>query len=128
MEEEMQKSFVKGGDLIKLRQTELGLCLTADNYYNGENPEAYLYNYNGDYKEERETLNSIFTVEIPTSFYRGVVCQQNEKSSFTLRHLITGKVLSVEDIEVEGESFKSLVLKDENEAKIKFLPTVVQGS
>lgn len=101
METENEIGFVKGGDLVRLRQTESGLCLTVDNCYASDWQETFLYEYYGEYKEERETLKSIWIIEMKSAFHRGLVCECNEKT-FTMRHLLSGKVLNVKPVNVDG--------------------------
>jgi len=48
-------------------------------------------------------LNSLWVIEANSSFYRGVALEL--KSAFTLRHLLTGKVLSVEEVELNEEVY-----------------------
>jgi hypothetical protein len=41
-----------GGDIVRLRHTELGSCLMADKQYVGTAPECFVSRYTGEYKEE----------------------------------------------------------------------------
>ena len=69
--EEDDINVIKGGDLIRLRHTELLEYLSVDQAFNSENPEVYLHKYNGDYEEEGNTAKSIFEVELNKCFGRG---------------------------------------------------------
>lgn len=47
---------IKGGEIVRLKHTELDELLTADVGYTQELPELFTRTYTGDYEEEQFTL------------------------------------------------------------------------
>ena len=91
-----------GGDLIRLRHTETRNDLTASLGFENENPELHLYSYQGEYENERETVNSIFEIEQVDATIFGNPCvfrsnNENEMNpfKFRLRHLMSGNLLGL---------------------------------
>jgi hypothetical protein len=59
--------FIKGGDLVRLKHTEIEGFLTADQCYedeSGKNPEIYIRKYTGSYNTELNHVDSLWEVEI----------------------------------------------------------------
>jgi len=59
--------FIKGGDLVRLRHTELEGYLSADICYedkSNKQPEVYIRRYFGEYDEENLHTDSLWEVEI----------------------------------------------------------------
>ncbi len=93
--------YIKGGDLVRLRHTELEGYLTADYCYEdkqSKQPEVYVRKYYGQYEEEKLQTDSLWEVEINDFSQRGNMCiidldDQNASRSLKLRHFATGRLL-----------------------------------
>ena len=126
--------YIKGGEIIRLRNTETSADLTATINFNLENSELYMRSYSGDYSMEKQTVNSLFEIELQEEEYiRGNECafldeRSNDVPSFRLRHFVTGYLLGFQ--ESNGKKIPVLINNSSNEIKdkgifdIKFIPTV----
>lgn len=118
---------VCGGDLIRLRHTETRNDLTASLGFEIDNPELHLYSYEGDYENERETVNSIFEIEQVDAEILGDPCvfttyNENERNlfRFRLRHFMSGNLLGLGK---KGEKNIPMLLKvdDNNENQVRLI-------
>ena len=66
------KRFVKGGDIVRLRHTELNGFLTVDGSVKaGDTNKAYVRVYRGSDDTEARDSNSLFIVELNRNRLRG---------------------------------------------------------
>jgi dolichyl-phosphate-mannose--protein O-mannosyl transferase len=105
---------IKGGDIIRLKHTELGGYITADRCYEGKFPECYIRKYIGEYKEEEMHVDSLWEVEVAHFKHRGNYCKiDDEERKLKLRHFTTGKLLMMhETIKKDGNKYLIPVLGD----------------
>jgi hypothetical protein len=61
--------------MIRLIHTEKQGKLTSDRPLKTNNPEAFLSIYKGKYKEEHDSVNSIWEIEANTPRIRGNACK-----------------------------------------------------
>lgn len=106
-----ESNTVRGGDLVLLKhsQDDIEAYLTADDCLKSQTPEAYGRVYNGEFEEERDCINAIWEVE--TDNYQDrhapveVIDQHKKSKSLRLRHLLTGKVLVYDTVELDGRKW-----------------------
>jgi len=86
-----------GYDLVKIKHTEIQADLTADIDYDllGQ-PQVYLRNYEGEYKEEKTSLFSIWSIEHEKFECAGEKFENQENSNkyqiqIRARNFLTGK-------------------------------------
>lgn len=132
-----EKKFIHGGELIRLRNKETAADLTATiNFLSKDNAELYMRQYSGSFNMERETVNSLFEIELSEQTHnRGFDCVfQDEKSSenpsFRLRHFMTGYLLGFQDM---GGKKVPVLLNGSNAQKaevfqMRFISTVSKDS
>lgn len=130
--------LIKGGDIIRLRNTETTADLTATINFNLENSELYMRSYTGEYLLEKETVNSLFEIELDEDeVIRGLDCSYIDEKSITvphfrLRHFITGYLLGYQ--ETDGKKIPVLLpntskeLQDKSLIEVSFIPTVQRDS
>ena len=53
-----------GGDLIRLKHTELFGNLSSDLSYYSDEPEVYLRTYKGEYNELENSVSSVWQIEM----------------------------------------------------------------
>ena len=70
-----RSTHIKGGDLIRLKHTEKSGYLAADRPFVSPYAEAFLRNYNGEYKEEHNSVDCIWEIESYTARLRGNTCK-----------------------------------------------------
>jgi hypothetical protein len=105
---EQNDSFnLRGGEIVRLRHTELNELLTADMAYIGDLPEVFLRWYLGTFPEEIISLGSLWQLEIDIPFHRGAHLHYQTKGDdtpyfFRVRHILTGRLMGVADITVAG--------------------------
>jgi len=98
---ENDEAIVRGGDLIKLKHTELNAYLAADTLVQVESTKVYGREYIGEFPEEDNSINTIWEVELDEHTTRGAQCiikdEKNNSKPLKLRHFLTGKILSIGD-------------------------------
>jgi len=104
--------FIKGGDIIRLKHTELDAYVTADKCYETKFSECYIRKYIGEYKEEEKHVDSLWEIEISNFKNRGNYCNiDDDERKLKLRHFTTGKLLMMHEIQKEnGKKFLIPVL------------------
>lgn len=133
---------IKGGDLIRIRHTEIAGELTVETNFSNDFEECFLRKYQGEFPEEETSVNSVWEVEIDSPFFRGdqieIFNEESEEQAKTyrLRHLLSGKLLVINEgfISGEGKKEKSLLPglmppgdKGLDGGKLQFLPTTVDN-
>jgi len=105
---------VRGGDIIKLKHTEIEAYLAADVGMQSHEPEIYGRIYYGNYPEENDCINTLWEVEILNYQDRGGNCEilndQKEFQQIRLRHLLTGKVMDYGGVTIDDETWRVPVL------------------
>ena len=103
--------------MIRLMHTETNEPLTADIAYLNKNPEAHLRLYTGDarYSQECRNSSSIWQLEPDLPFHRGLHLKFKSDGDGTqqhlrLRHLLTGKLLGLSEVQMAGSMRKIFVL------------------
>jgi len=95
----IQSNFIQGGDIIRLKHTEIEGYLTADYCYEdktGKNPEVYIRKYTGEYPQEYIHVDSLWEVEITDFNQRGNTCIIDDmERTLRLRHFTTGRLLMI---------------------------------
>jgi hypothetical protein len=98
-------SSVMGNDLIQLKHTEREGYLSAGLRYESNQCEAYIRNYEGEFKIEEDSVSNIWEIEHVCLDERGREFKMEENSTeddmnyvkistqFRLRHFLTGKLL-----------------------------------
>ena len=106
--------IVRGGDIIRLKHTEIEAYLAADVCMQTQHPEVYGRIYQGTYAEELDCINTFWEVEILNYQDRGGQCEilndQKEYKQIRLRHLLTGKVMDYGSVAVDDETWRIPVL------------------
>jgi len=145
--EPISSSKIKGGDLIRIRHTEYRGELAAETSFSNDFEECFLRKYKGEFSEEETSVNSIWEVEIDRSNFRGdqveistedsdkIEENQEEKVHYRLRHLLSGKLLTIHDGFLPGDKKnKSKILglmsdgdKDLEMGRIEFAETTVDN-
>lgn len=120
---------VKGQELILLRHTELQGDLSADINYNTKVPEVFVRRYDGDHEDEKFSLNSVWEIEWERSAGRGDPCAiftgENDSKGkpkyqkFTLRHFLTGRVLTLENVTMGSTQYTIPCLAASLEEKVR---------
>jgi len=110
---ERDEAIVRGGNLIKLKHTELNAYLAASSQVQVESTKVYGREYIGEFPEEENTINTIWEVEIDDFATRGAQCiikdNQNNPKPLKLRHFLTGKVLSIGDENMQNQGNSSFL-------------------
>lgn len=129
-----EKKFIRGGELVRLRNKETSADLTATINFNLENAELYMRKHTGTHLMERDTVNSLFEIELAENEEnRGNDCvflddKTSENPTFRLRHFMTGYLLGYQ--EIKEKKIPVLINNSTNEIKdksifqLKFIPTV----
>ena len=131
-----EMKIIKGGEIVRLRNTETSADLTATFNFLLDNSELYMRSYSGEYHMEKETVNSLFEIELEDEEYiRGSDCtftdERSNSQTFRLRHFMTGYLLGYQEtngkkIPVLMNNYSSEQKSDKNISifEIKFNPTV----
>ena len=145
--EPMNSYKLKGGDLIRIRHTEYLGDLAAETNFINDFEEVYLRRYIGEFSEELNSINSIWEVEIDRTNFRGDVIEvsnddpqfeHNEEAFYRLRHLLSGKLLTIYEGFISGRKEKLLMpgLMKESDLKnnqpkgkgnVEFAPTTAEN-
>ncbi len=87
--------FIKGGDIIRLKHTELGGNLISEGSRVNDIVEVKCRVHKKELESEAEiSVNSFFEVEVMSEIERGQFATWG-KMAYRLRHLNTGKLLTV---------------------------------
>lgn len=106
--------YVFGNDLVLLQHCEDDGYLSADYQYNSSCSELFLRTYDGDYHEEHKSVSSMWEIEFLNP-PKGLPIETH-RSTFKLRHFLTGKVLGIKQISLEGKMLHIPILcEDGNE-------------
>jgi len=120
-------TIVRGGDLLKLRHTEIQALLAADSHSYNKNFKVYGRSYVGEFEEEENGINTIWEIESEEPVLRGDQCQfkdeQGKQKVFRLRHFLTGKLLCIQNGETK-EGVRPLLMLTGSEYDIKKAPSV----
>ena len=126
--EKKQDKVIRGGDLVRIKHSELDAMLTSSLCFEDQTPEIYFRDYYGEYIEEKNILNSIWEISHNQKIFQGSTFEL-DKDLVTLRHLNSGRLLCIETLtgkvylEPISGSYSS---KDEDE-NIMRLMTVQRG-
>lgn len=101
--EETDSLKLEGGDLIRIRHSELSAHLTSSISFEDQTPEVYFREYSGKYLEEINTLNSIWEISHSNTIFQGkkIEC---ETDYITLRHFNSGRLIKVETEPLSGKT------------------------
>lgn len=91
------EEIVTGGDLVRIRHSELSSYLGSSLCFEEQTPEIYFRNYHGEYLEENQTLNTIWEINHQKSIYQGNSFKMDE-DFITLRHFNSGRLMCVEPL------------------------------
>lgn len=113
------KRFLRGGVVAKLKHSELGglLCSDDHDFTDDGLAEVFLWVYKGkDGDVENFNTQSLFEIEIASNERRGMIGRISDDEQFhtqyRLRHLNTGRLVTVQEITHGGQSFMTLGLAD----------------
>ena len=116
-QKEQDPIVVKGRDLIRLRHIEQPAFLGGELCLRSRDPEVYGRIYTGEDEAEHDSLNTIWEVETDNHQSLGGECHILDSNGgykgIRLRHLMTGRVLSLGDVDVGLEISQIPVLKQQ---------------
>ncbi len=113
------KKFLRGGCVVTLRHSELGGLLSSDDndFTDDGLAEVFLWVFKGK-EEDVENFNtqSLFEIEIAQEENKGMIARTSDDSIFNhkyrLRHLNTGRLVTVQTITLTGEKVVTLGLAE----------------
>ncbi len=115
--EDDDKKFVRGGCVANLKHSELGGLLASDDkdFTDDGLCEVFLWKYKGK-EGDTENFNtqSLFELELAQDCMRGQIGRTSEdmeyNHKFRLRHLNTGRLVTVQEITYNGQKITTLGL------------------
>ena len=115
--EDDDKKFVRGGCVANLKHSELGGMLASDDkdFTDDGLSEVFLWKYKGK-EGDTENFNtqSMFELELSQDYMRGQIGRTSEdleyNHKFRLRHLNTGRLVTVQEITYNGQKITTLGL------------------
>jgi hypothetical protein len=125
--DEQMSTIIKGGQVVRLQHSETGgfIC-SDDNDFTGDNlAEVFLWNFKGKSSDiEAMSTQTFFELEIVDAVDSalGRICQYSGNSSnetakaggmhFRLRHLNTGRLVVMQEIEHSGQKMLTVGLSE----------------
>ena len=114
---------MKSGSVIRIQNSEIGgyICSDDKDFTDDGLSEVYLWTFKGEKTDfENSTSSSLFEVELAggqpnkPDELGGILYQSNDSKSlnqiFRLRHLNTGRLIVLQEIEYKGKMLKTLGL------------------
>lgn len=103
MKDDTDKLKLEGGDLVRIRHSELSAYLCSSLNFEGENPEVYFRQYYGKYLEEMDSLNTIWEICHGDVIFQGkkIDCMLDQ---VVLRHFNSGRVMKIETEPMSGKT------------------------
>lgn len=90
-----KESFLKGGELVRIKHSQINAYLSSSVCFHGRTPEVYFRNYNGAHDAEHQSLNSIWEIS-HNRILRQAEPFSAENNSIILRHYNSGRVIQVD--------------------------------
>jgi MIR domain len=117
--DEDDSKFLKGGSIVTLKHSELGGLLSSDDndFTNDGLAEVFLWVFKGK-EDDYENFNtqSLFEVEIAIPENMGMIARtsddQNYQHKYRLRHLNTGRLVTIQTIDFNGDKVVTLGLAE----------------
>ena len=117
-QKEQDHVVVKGRDLIRLRHIEQPSFLGGESCLRSLDPEVYGRIYTGEDEAEHDSLSTIWEVETENYQSLGAECHildnNGRYKGIRLRHLMTGRVLSLGNVDVGSGLSQIPVLKQQD--------------
>ncbi len=117
--DEDDKKYIRGGCVANLKHSELGGLLASDDKDFTEDglAEVFLWKYKGKEGDvENFNTNSFFEIELAQDHMKGMIGRTAEdmeyNHKFRLRHINTGRLVSIQWITYNGSKIPTLGLAE----------------